>query len=383
MSPVGKRLALSLIALLNCHAALSCRKEPQPMTPPDALGVARLSAAQVSAAKLEVEAAAEHQVGIDVRTTGRVVLQDLGTAHVFSPVTGRVVRIDAPLGAHVKAGTPLAVIASPDVALAFSDQEKAAADFAAAGAELKRQLELFQAQAASRKDLEAAQAVASKSRAELERARQKARLLHTSSAGANAQEYTLRAPIDGDVLARNLSPGVEVQGQYTGGTVVELFTIGNLDRILIEADAFEIDLSRIKIGAPVTVEVAAYPAQSFAGTVEWIADTLDPQTRTARVRCALPNPERRLKPEMFATVTIAAAGQSRLALPRSALLRLGDQMFAFVESNAPSVGTREFQRRPVAVNEEEGGPFVPITRGINEGERVVTRGAILLSGLVR
>jgi membrane fusion protein, heavy metal efflux system len=370
------------LALLALLPTLGCHKEPVPSKPAD-LSVARLSAAQVSAAKLKVEPAAERQVGFGVHTTGRVVLRDLETAHVFSPVTGRVVRIEAAVGAHVKAGAPLAVIASADVGQAFSDVEKARADFAAADAELKRQRELFQAQAAARKDLEAAQAGATKSRAELDRAHHKALLLRSSARDGNAQEYVLRAPIDGEILSRNVSPGVEVQGEYAGGNVVELFTIGNLDPITVEADAFEVDLARIKVGAPVSVEVAAYPGLAFAAKVDWVADTLDPQTRTARVRCALPNPDRQLKPEMFATVTIASGGTTRLALPRSALLRLGDQMFAFVETSQPGGGTREFQRRPIAVDEEEGGPFVPITRGIIPGDRVVTSGAILLSGMIQ
>lgn len=367
------------VLLLGCHT----QPAPPAAAAPAELGVARLSAVQVSAAKLEVETVGERLVGLGVRTTGRVVLRDLDTAHVFSPVTGRVVRIEAALGAQVKARTPLAIIASADVGQAFSDVEKASADFAAAEAELRRQRELFEAQAVARKELEAAQAGAAKTRAELDRARHKARLLRSTARDGEAQEYVLRAPIDGEVLARNVSPGVEVQGQYAGGNVVELFTIGNLDPILVEADAFEADLARIQAGAAASVEVAAYPHLTFPATVEWIADTLDPQTRTARVRCALPNPDHKLKPEMFATVTIASGGTRRLALPRSALLRLGDQMVAFVETSAAGAGVRAFQRRPVGVDDDEGGAFVPITRGIESGERVVTSGAILLAGMVQ
>lgn len=223
--------ALVLVSVL----ALGCHKQAAPPTPA-ALGVARLSAAQARAAKLEVEPAVDREVGAGVRATGRVALRDLETAHVFSPVTGRVVRIEAALGAYVKARAPLAVIASADVGQVFADVEKANADFAADDANLKRQRELFQAQATSRKDLEAAQAAAAKSRAELERACHKARLLRASARDGRAQEYVLRAPIDGEVLARNVSPGVEVQGEYAGGAIVELFTIGNLDPILVEAD---------------------------------------------------------------------------------------------------------------------------------------------------
>jgi cobalt-zinc-cadmium efflux system membrane fusion protein len=375
-------LGMLPLLVLGCQTS-PARPIPPAATAPAELGVARLSAAQVSAAKLEVQTAGDRVVGRGVRITGRVVLRDLDTAHVFSPVTGRVVRIEAPLGATVKARTPLAIIASADVGQAFSDVEKAGADDAAAAAELRRQRELFEAQAVARKDLEAAQAGAAKARAELDRARHKARLLRSTARDGEAQEYVLRAPIDGEVLARNVSPGVEVQGQYAGGNVVELFTIGNLDPILVEADAFETDLARIRVGAAASVEVAAYPGLTFPATVEWIADALDPQTRTARVRCALPNPDHQLKPEMFATVTITSGGTSRLALPRSALLRLGDQVVAFVETSAPGAGTRVFQRRPVGIDEDDDGEFVPITHGVSRGERVATSGAILLAGMVQ
>src|SRR5207248_5152243 len=102
---------------------------------------------------------------------------DLRVFHAFSPVTGRVVRIDAQPGQRVKKGQSLAVIESPDVGNAFSDLAKAHADLTAAEHDYKRQKELFDAHAASQKDYEAALDNYQKAKAELSRAQKKASLL--------------------------------------------------------------------------------------------------------------------------------------------------------------------------------------------------------------
>jgi cobalt-zinc-cadmium efflux system membrane fusion protein len=142
------------------------------------------------------------------------------------------------------------------------------------------------------------------------------------------------------------------------------------------------DLARVQKGAAVSIRVVAYPDKLFTGKVDWISDSLDPTSRTARVRCSIPNPNRDLKPEMYATVTIMVAGQPVPALPRTAVLRIADQTVVFIAAgNAPD-GRLRFVRRLVAVNEDEGIDFLPIIRGVSAGERVVTAGSILLSGML-
>ena len=337
---------------------------------------------QVKAAKLVVEPLLAQAVGGLVVTSGRITFDDLKVAHVLSPVTGRIVRIDAQPGQRVKKGDTLVVIDSPDVGSAFSDVEKAQADFISAEKDFKRQSELFDVHAGSQRDLEAAQGNFSKARAEFQRAKKKALLLRAGGASAGSQSYTLRAPIDGEVIARNVNPGTEVQGQYTGGTVVELFTIGELDTVWVMADLFEMDLGRVKRGTTCLVKVVAYPDRVFKGEADWVSEALDPATRTAKVRCRLDNTDRALKPEMYATAALAVDQQRALALPRSAILHLGDQTMAFVDLGESSNGRTRFERRPVSVNEDLGGSYLPVLRGISAGERVVTSGAILLSGML-
>jgi membrane fusion protein, heavy metal efflux system len=376
MSRAWSAIAIVLAVTACRHRATESRNADPPS------GEVWLWQDQVTAAKLTVEPLEPQPVGGLVVTSGRVTFDDLKVSHVMSPVTGRVVKIEAQPGQRVKRGDTLAVIESPDVGSAFSDLEKAHADYVSAEKDFKRQKELFDVHAGSQRDLEAAQGNYEKAKAELQRATKKAQLLRAGGANLGGQSYVLRAPIGGEVIARNVNPGTEVQGQYTGGTVVELFTIGELDTVWVMADLFEMDLGRVKRGTDCLVKVVAYPGRVFRGTADWVSDTLDPATRTAKVRCKLQNDDRSLKPEMYATAALAVDQQRTLALPRSAILNLGEQTVAFVDLGKAQDGRLRFERRPVVVNEGLGGDYLPVIRGINAGEKVVTSGAILLSGML-
>ena len=372
-------LATLLLVAAGCggHAS-NAATQPQPPA-----GEAWLTQQQVKNANLVVKDVADQDVGGAVVTSGKVTFDDLRVSHVFSPVTGRVVRIEAQPGQRVKKGAPLAVIESPDVGNAFSDLAKAHADLEAAERDYKRQKELFDAHAASQKDYETSLDNWQKAKAELSRAQKKAALL-SKGGGADSvtQEYTLRAPIDGEVVTRNLSPGMEVVGQYSQGNAVELFTVGELDHVWVVADVYEMDLGRVKKGARVTVRVVSYPNRIFEGVVDYVAGQLDPATRTTKMRCTIANPDRDLKPEMYATVSVSVAERKALAIPRSAMLRLGDQTVVFVQMGTAPNGLIRFERRPVAVDEDEGGDYMPVTHGLERGEKIVTSGAILLAGMI-
>jgi membrane fusion protein, heavy metal efflux system len=337
---------------------------------------------QVTDGHIAIQPVGLHAVGNDVVTSGKVTFDDLRVAHIYSPVTGRVSRILADPGQRVKKGAALAAIQSPDVGNAFADLGKAEAELIAAQHDFQRQKELYEAHAGSQKDFETAEDSYGKAKAEMERSRQKARLFRGGGADAVTQEFVLRAPIEGDVIARSVNPGAEVQGQYSGGTAAELFTVGELDRVWVIADVFEMDLARVKKGATVTIRVVAYPDQVFSGIVDWISDLLDPTTRTARVRCDVENPKRQLKPEMYATVTVGVPGRETLAVPLTAILRISDQTVVFVEQGQTPDGRRRFVRRVVGAGDDEGTSMVPVASGLRAGERVVTSGAILLSGML-
>ena len=380
--------AVSSLALALCSAAgvTGCHKSEAAAAPPAGSeappGQAWLTPDQVNEAHIVVAPLAEQDVDDTILSSGRVTFDDQRVAHVYSPVTGRVARIDASLGQRLHRGQPLAVITSPDIGQASSDLGKADADLIAAEHDFKRKKDLFDSHAASQADYEASEDNYRKAKAEKERAYQKAFLLRTGSVDAVSQGYTLTSPIDGELIARAVNPGIEVQGQYGGGTAVELFTVGELDKVWVLADVYEMDIARVKVGAKVNVRVVAYPDKVFEGRVDWVSGTLDPTSRTAKVRCTFDNPDRLLKPEMYATVTISVEETKELALPKGAVLRLGDQTVVFVQSGSTPDGKLKFERVPVQVDEGEGSQWLPVQHGLEKGAKVVTQGAILLAGMI-
>jgi cobalt-zinc-cadmium efflux system membrane fusion protein len=369
-------LALTL-PLSGCSRHAVAKSENAAEAPP---GEVWLTDAQVAEAKIKVEPLAEQDVDDVIVTSGKVTFDDAHVSHVFSPVSGRITRIEAKVGQRVKAGDVLAILESPDIGIASADLHKAEADRIAAEHDLDRQKELLAAHATSQRDYEQAEDAYRKAKAEVDRAKQKAGLLRAGNADAVTQTYAIRAEIDGEVVARNITPGVEVAGQYGGGAAVELFTIGELDKVWVMADVYEMDSARVKVGSKVVIKLFAFPNRTFPAKVEWVAGTLDPATRTAKVRCVLDNSDRALKPEMYATLFISVDERKALAIPRSALLRLGDQTAVFVEKAKNHDGRHVYMKELVTVDETEGGKWLPITHGLEKGIRVVTEGSILLSG---
>jgi cobalt-zinc-cadmium efflux system membrane fusion protein len=319
-----------------------------------------------------------------ILTSGRITFDDTRVTHVFSPVSGRVKQMLVDLGQQVKPGDGLAVIESPDIGIASSDVGKAKADLIAAEHDMRRQRELLTQHAVSQRDYEQAEDNYRKAVAEMERARQKTRLFQTPGAAADAvtQTYTVRSEIAGEVILRNINPGVEVQGQYAGGQPLELFTIGDLNRVWMLADVYEMDLPRVKIGSPVTVRAVAFPKRTFTGKVDWVSGALDPNTRTARVRCSLDNSDHALRPEMYVTAYVTVEQQKALALPHGALLRLGEQTLVFVNRGAAPDGRIRFARIPVQVDVGEADKWVVVQHGLEPGTNIVVSGAILLSGML-
>lgn len=371
-----------LVALLATASCAGCKKssaktEAQP--PP---GEAWLDDHQIAEQQITVAPVDEQNVDDTVLGGGKVAFDDSRVTHVFSPVTGKVIKIDAQLGDVVKKGQELAVIDSPDISVASSDVGKAQADLVAAQHDFDRQKDLYAQHAASQKDFEQAQDNFQKAQAEYQRARAKSSLL-TAGGGSSVNEgYSLRSPIDGTVMARNVSPGIEVAGQYGGGTAVELFTVGEVDRVWVIADVFEMDVGRVKVGQKAIVKLQPYPDKTFPCTIDYVSGALDPLTHTGKIRCSFDNSDGLLKPEMYATVSVSVDQRKALAIPRNALFRLGDQTVVFQENGTTPEGKHKFDRLPVAVDEQEGSPWLPVQHGLNKGDIIVTNGAALISGMM-
>jgi cobalt-zinc-cadmium efflux system membrane fusion protein len=381
LAPMKITSPFLVVAVALAALEVSCQKSqaaPEPAGPQPPPGEVWLTPQQVKDAKIEVQTVTDQDVDDTILTSGRVALEDVRSAHAFSPVTGRVVKIRAELGARVKKGDPLAVIESPDIGNAVSDVHKAEADLIAAEHDYKRKKDLFEQKAASAADLETAEDNFRKTKTEVERARQKAYLLRAGNVDSVTQTYTLVSPIEGEVLMRNINPGIEVQGQYGGGTAQELFTIGELDSVWVIGDLYEMDLARVHVGSPAVVTVVTYKDKVFKGKVDWVSGALDPSTRTAKVRCTFDNPDKMLRPEMYATVQISVDQTRALAIPRGALLRLGEYKVVFVQVGEGEGRTR-FERVPVDVDEGESSQWLEVKHGLEAGQQIVVSGAILLS----
>ncbi|TMA17600.1 MAG: biotin/lipoyl-binding protein [Deltaproteobacteria bacterium] len=157
------RRALPLLLLLCC-----ARREEHE-TPRPAAGEVWLSREQLDSQQMRIGVVGEELVATTLDAPGRIAFDDLHVAHVFAPVSGRIVKIDAAPGQHVRKGDPLLEIESPDVGAAFADVGKAEADLAASERELKRQRELVEAHAAAQRELDQAQNAYDRARAELAR----------------------------------------------------------------------------------------------------------------------------------------------------------------------------------------------------------------------
>ena len=300
----------------------------------------------------------------------RIAYDDNHTARVFSSIAGRVIRIAAEAGQQVKGGDPLLWIDSPDYAMAASDNMKADADLLHKKKVFDRARLLFDAQGLARKELESAEA--DWVQAEAEAQRTKARLKNLNSNGVITAEgqFVLRAPIEGIISERQVNAGSEVRPD----AVNPLFVITNPKHLWVLVDLPEQQIGKVKVGQPVSVEVDAYPGETFPGKVMVVGETLDPVTRRVQVRCAVDNKQHKLKPEMFARVVPTADAKSGLPrVPNSALFTQGLYSFIFVEQ-LPGV----LQRRRVTLA-MQGANFTYIRKGLRAGERVVTSGALLLN----
>jgi cobalt-zinc-cadmium efflux system membrane fusion protein len=334
-----------------------------------------LSQEQMQKAGIQVAVAQEHDLPQAVRAGGTIAFDDLRVTHVFSPVTGRITRVLAQPGQRLKKGAALLALVSPDVGQFFSDVVKAQANVVATEADFHRQTRLYRDGAAAERDLEQAEDAFRTARAEYERAQQKASMLRNGAVDIVTQEYTLKSYIDGEVIARMANPGIEVQGQYSGGSSVELFTIGDIKEVWVFADVQDMDLPRVQLGSNVAIRVIAYPDRVFHGKVDWISGAVDPVLRTAKVRCVLPNENEELKPGMFAAVDIQQPPLRRLAVPDDAVDRVNESSFAFVEDGTRPDGKLIFKRRQVTAGEQQDG-LVPVLDGLHAGERVVTQGSV-------
>lgn len=331
-----------------------------------------------------------------VTATGKILAAEDRTA-VIGPVNeGRIVKLYAGQGTRVRKGQRLAELESADIDQAEADYLKAQADSEnakrSAAAEIKLAQQTYDRTKAlyektvvpgknlqsAEHDLEVAKANAENNIAStnvsLTAARRHLLILGLTDATIDglgkksglAATFSLNSPINGVVVERNATIGATV------GTDASVFKIIDTSSVWIDANVFEKDLPRVRVGQQVKVTTTAFPGTTFSGRVIFVNSVVDPDSRTVKVRTEVPNPDGRLKPDMFANVeVITDVAGSAISVPQSAVLEDGGKNYVFVAEN------NAYKKLQVQTGIKTGDR-VEIVDGLKSGDKVVIKGNYLL-----
>jgi membrane fusion protein, heavy metal efflux system len=300
-----------------------------------------------------------------VRAPAKVAFRDGAVSQVSTPVPGRVTAIQVKTGDRVKAGDVLLVLSSPDAAAARASAAAALAEHEAATKELARQESMASTGVGIDSERVSAQAKLRQSEAELARARTTAAILGDGG-GAT---ITLRAPIDGTIIARRATLGGIAQ---PGGDA--LIEIGNPTALWLVAEVFERDLAQVHDGAAVDIEVSTLKTP-VRGHIVALGSALTGSLRTAPVYVGFDGDPQGLRAGMFARAAIRAGADKTIVLPAAAvLIKDGKHHVVYVKTEADVFAPREVEVGPSV----DG--MVQVLSGLQTGEEVVVKGALLLDG---
>jgi len=285
------------------------------------------------------------------------------TIHVTSLGSGRVVDLKVKLGDQVLKGQTLLVISSPDLASAFADYEKAKADESLSHKALDRAQMLYDRGAIAAKDLEVAQDAEDKAKVDLDTADHHVRILGGDPANP-APLIELKAPVSGTIVEQNVAGS---EGVKSLDNTPNLFTIANLAEVWVVCDVFENDLGAVQVNDSADIHLNAFPDRTFRGIVADISRVLDPNTRSAKVRVVLGNPDGSLRPGMFAVATFRSQKLTdRIVVPATAIMRLHDKDWVFRKE-----GERRFRKIEVVADGLAPDGKQEIRRGVTQGDELV------------
>ena len=342
-------------------------------------------------ATITVEPAKEQPFQPFDLTEGKIsVNEDLSTS-IFSPYSGRILKLLVKPGDEVKRGQPLFVIEATDAVQVHNDfitsiaaLNKSKAQVSLAQTVEKRLHDLFEMKAAALKDWQQAQTDLvnaqndlNAAEAALEAARNRLRILGRSDdeIASFQQKRTITpetaivAPISGTVVQRKAGPGQFI----TGGSSDPIFIIGDLSSVWLTAFVRESEAPKVHVGQDIKIKVLAYPDRTFSGKLSYVATAIDPVTRRLLVRATLDNAEGLLRPEMFANVTILTGNSdSFVGVPRGAVIYEGSAARIWVARD-----DRSLELRPVELGLVSGNT-IQVLKGLKAGEKVVTRGSLFI-----
>ena len=372
-------LALSLLGTTGCRSKPAEEKKSEAGHEEGGHeeGVVKLTPEQVKNANIQTATVEKRSAAGLVEAAAQIEAAGDRQARVGSRVAGRVSAMKAAVGDTVRKGGVLVVIDSPDLGRAKADYLSALASEKVAVETAERERLLFEKKITSEREWRQAEAEAVKARAERDAAENR---LHSLGVGDDQlgrikaeSHYTstmpVVSPIEGVVVERRVTLGQMVEPSDTLAVVMDL------REVWVLLDVYDRDLAQVKVGQKATARVVAYLDREFSGEVETIGAVVEEKTRSVKVRVALVNAERLLKPGMFATVTLQGTTgevRDRLVVPAAAVQREGDGHVVFVRK-----GEQEFETRKVELRRELG-EWAEVASGVAEGETVVTTGSFFL-----
>ncbi len=291
----------------------------------------------------------------DIKTTGKIAMNESGRTYITSRVEGRVDELYVTAeGQYITPGQAIASVYSPT--------------YIAAQEEYLLAMENVQKLKNAGKDI-----VQINNRL-LEAARRKLQLLNVADSDIGHLEHTrqpkehmtIYAQFGGTVLEKQILPGAFIMPGD------KLYSLSDLSTVWLYADVYEKDIAGITPGQPVVVTSGAYPGESFTGNVTFINPVLDDATRTVKVRVEMANPTGKLNPNMFVNANIQLPLGDSLVIPESSLLDTGNRKIVFVAQSEDT-----FVKRDVVVGQHADG-YIQILSGLQPGETVVTAATFLI-----
>lgn len=319
-------------------------------------GTVKISPEQQQLIGVEIGTVEKRHIERVIHTTGRVDYDEKRLVTISPKIGGWVEDLYVDFtGAYVKKGQPLLTIYSPEL---VSTQEEYLVALQARNGFMKSPFP----------------EVASSGNSLAESARRRLKLWDISDdqikalelSGQPRKTLTLYSPYEGFVLEKMVYKGMNIMPGRA------LYKLADLSVVWIYADIYEYELPLIRLGQVASVSLAYLPAETFTGKVIYIYPSLDPKTRTAKVRLEFANPNDRLKPEMYADVNLKIDLKERLAVPKEAVIDTGIRQVAFIDK-----GLGYFEPREVKLG-VRGDKYYEVVEGLRAGERVVTSANFLI-----
>ncbi len=325
--------------------------------------------------QLKVGRATWSEVSAAQTVAARIEVDSHGTTRVGSSMMGRVASLFVQEGDEVKRGQVMALLNSPGLSDSQLVLLKALSAQQVAQRAVDRARVLLKADVIGAAELQRREAELTQTQLEIEAAKDQLGLLGMAPEAIAELEKTrtinstsrVLATSDGIVLAHNIRPGQVIQPADT------VFEIADLSTLWLVADVPEQSGGALRVGETVDAEIAAFSGQPVHGALSFVSATVNPDTRTIRVRMNLLNPKRRYKPAMLATMTVRDTPLRRQLIPATAVVRDDNRSCVFVQT-----ADDRFLLREVTLGDEQGNNRI-VQEGIGEGEKIVLDGAFHLN----